>query len=438
MSNTKDYLSTPKVLTNWKCFDENGEYKVKNISIDDNLIIKGNNLFVLHSIKQVFKEKIKLIYIDPPYNTGKKSFLYNDSFKHSEWLSFMKKRLEVSKEILSKDGVVFISIDINEQAYLKVLCDTIFERKNFVGEIVWQSATDNNPTQISIEHEYILCYAKNKKALSKWRVKSEKADHIINELKEQFGSETKLIQDKLRVWIRANKKSNEIDLSGVSHYNYVDSKGVFYPGNASNTRLGGYNFDIIHPISKKVCKKPKKGYRWCESTFWQADKKGDVLWPNDKNGIPRIKKRIETATELLKSYFYEDNRKSTKALTKIMEKRVFHNPKSVNLLKKIIRFSTNDKDIILDIFAGSGSTAQAVFEVNQENKSDRKFILIEQMDYIKDITIPRIQKTTKTTFKYFEIIPHKNDCYIPINDMNKPDYKIDENTKKNIRAFYDL
>ena len=401
-----DRLLEPKVFKHWEQYEKSKKVDEVNITADTNFIFKGNNLLTISSLKSVFEGKIKLIYIDPPYNTGKDSFLYNDSFNHSTWLTFMKNRLELSKQLLSKNGVIFISIDIVEQAYLKVLCDEIFGRENFIGEIIWETATDNNATQISIEHEYVICYAKNKDIQPKWKITSDKASHIIEKYKElfkEYGSDTEKIEKQLRAWINLNKKSNDIDLSGVSHYSYVDEKGVFYPGNSANTKPGGYTFDIIHPITKKPCKKPNNGYRWPEETFWDADKKGEVLWPSTEDGIPKIKKRIETATELLKGYFYEDNRKSTKALAKVMGKKVFDNPKSVNLLKKIIKFSTSENDFILDFFAGSGSTAQAVSEVNKELGSNRKYILVEQMDYIRTVTIPRIQKTTEGNFVYAEL-----------------------------------
>lgn len=401
-----DRLFEPKVFSKWEQFEKSKKVDKINITADTNYIFKGNNLLTISSLKTVFESKIKLIYIDPPYNTGKDSFLYNDSFNHSTWLTFMKNRLELSKQLLSKDGVIFISIDIVEQAYLKILCDEIFGRENFIGEIIWETATDNNATQISIEHEYVICYAKNKEIQPKWKITSDKASHIIEKYKElykEYGSDTEKIEKQLRAWINLNKKSNDIDLSGVSHYSYVDEKGVFYPGNSANTKPGGYTFDIIHPVTKKPCKKPNNGYRWPEETFWDADKQGEVLWPSTEEGIPKIKKRIETATELLKGYFYEDNRKSTKALAKVMGKKVFDNPKSINLLKKIIKFSTSENDFILDFFAGSGSTAQAVSEVNNELGSHRKYILVEQMDYIQSVTITRIQKTTEGNFIYAEL-----------------------------------
>lgn len=406
-----DRLLSPKVFSNFKKFTKNDIVNVTELSDNENYIIKGNNLLILHSLAQIkaFKGKVKLIYIDPPYNTGKDSFCYNDSFNHSAWLTFIKNRIEIAKELLCKEGVIFISIDINEQAYIKVLCDEIFKRENYVGEIIWETATDNNATQISIEHEYVLCYAKNKELLGKWQIKSDKANIIqqkYNELKLQHGGDFENIEKSLRAWINSLKKSNDIDLSGVSHYCYVDEKGVFYPGNSANTKPGGYNFDIIHPVTNKVCNKPSNGYRWPESTFWDADKNGDVLWGEDENSIPKIKKRLETATELLKGYFYEDNRKSTKALTSKMGAKVFDNPKSINLLKKIIRFTTEENDIILDFFAGSGSTAEAVLEVNKEDKSNRRFVICEQMDYIEDVTKARVQKCLEnTSFISTELAP---------------------------------
>ena len=402
-----DRLLSPKALKNFKKYASKEIKPTSVITKNDNYLIKGNNLLTLHSLKKVYSGQIKLIYIDPPYNTGKDSFGYNDNFNHSSWLTFMKNRLEVALGLLSNKGVIFISIDINEQAYLTVFCDEIFGRDNFIGEIIWETATDNNATQISIEHEYVICYAKKKENLSKWQIKSEKAQVIqskYDELKLRHNDDIVAIEKELRSWLNSLKKTNEIDVSGVSHYSYVDNAGVFYPGNSANTKPGGYVFDIIHPITKKVCNKPSNGYRWPETTFWEADENGDVLWGENENSIPKIKKRLDTATELLKGYFYEDNRRSTTSLTKMMGSKVFDNPKSINLLKKIIKFSTSDNDIILDFFAGSGSTAQAVIEVNNEEKTNRRFILCEQLDYIEKVTAKRIQKClSSSSFIYCEL-----------------------------------
>lgn len=390
-----EHILQKKQIVDWQCILKEGFTKGEKLDLEQNYIFKGDNLPLLYSLNHVMNGKLKLIYIDPPYNTGKTFFGYTDSMPHDAWLRFMKNRLEIARELLHDAGTIFISIDINEMAYLKVLCDEIFGRANFVGEIIWETASDNNATQISNQHEYVLCYAKERANLGKWKVKSEKANHIIKryeQIKKELGNEDPaIIQKALRAWINGMKKSKEIDLSGVSHYSYVDEIGVFYPGNSANTRLGGYDMDLTHPISKKTCKKPLNGYRWPAKTFWAADERGDVLWPADENGIPKIKKRIDTATELLKGYHYEDNRRSTKALTKMLGEKKFHNPKSLNLLKKIIRFASGPEDTILDFFGGSGSTAHAVMNVNNEDGSSRKFILIEKMDFAEEVMIPRLQ-----------------------------------------------
>jgi adenine-specific DNA-methyltransferase len=374
-------------------------------SLPYNIIIEGDNYHSLYALSFTHKKSVDVIYIDPPYNTGKKKeWKYNDhwvdendTYRHSKWLSFMSKRLILARRLLKNEGVIFISIDDHEFAQLKLLCDNIFGNSNFLGEIIWETATDNNATQISIEHEYILCYARNSKAQKEWQIKSEKAEIIQEkylELKKIHQSDINTIQKLLRAWINSMKKSNEIDLSGVSHYNYVDEKGVFYPGNSSNTVYGDYIYDIIHPKTGKVCRKPEKGYRWPATTFWEAEKRGDVLWGKDETTIPKIKKRIETATELLKSYYYEDNRKATAELTAMMGKKVFNNPKSVRLLKKLFQFTTTNNSIILDFFAGSGSTGQAVMELNRDLGGNRKFILCtnNENNICTEVTYPRIKK----------------------------------------------
>ena len=156
-------LLDDKVLTNFKRYDKDGEHEVTELNKGDNLIIKGNNLIALHSLKKRFAGKVKLIYIDPPYNTGKDSFNYNDHFNHSSWLTFMKNRLEVAWELLSDDGTIWISIDDSESHYLKVLADGIFGRENFLNEIIWQRAYApvNLKKTFSRSHDAILVYAKN-------------------------------------------------------------------------------------------------------------------------------------------------------------------------------------------------------------------------------------------------------------------------------------
>jgi len=374
-----------------------------------NLMIEGDNLEVLKLLQKAYAGKVKLIYIDPPYNTGK-DFVYPDKFGdnirnyleltgqvdgegrrastntdtggrfHTNWLNMMYPRLKLTRPLLSSQGVVFVSIDDREFPQLRQVMNEIFGEENFVGTIVWRTATDNNPTQIATDHEYLVCYAKDKSSLGFWEMPSEKAEVIQQkyvELRSELGNKPGDIQEALRAWIRSEVKSGDTDLDGVSHYSYVDEEGVYYPGNSANTRPGGYDFDIRHPVTDEVCAKPQNGFRWPRETFEEAAQRGDVHWGEDHTTVPKIKKRLETATELLKSSYYEDNRGSTQELTSLMGGKVFDNPKSPRLLRRLIGFSTEDEDLILDIFAGSGTTAEAVVALNAADGGNRRYLLVQ-------------------------------------------------------------
>ena len=373
----------------------------------ENLYIEGDNLEVLKLMQENYLGKVKMIYIDPPYNTGKE-FVYPDKFAqsiteyikqsgqldeqgnkisantetngrfHSDWLNMMYPRLKIARNLLKKDGVIFISIDQNEVENLKKICNEIFGASNFVGEIIWQSATDNNPRQISTEHEYILCFARDVNCLTPWLIESNKAQKIITQY-NIIKSKTNDIaeqQKELRKWIKAN----EADLKGVAHYRHVDEKGVYSNStNSSNTKPGGYTFDIIHPSTGLPCTKPAFGWRWTEQTFWDYDKVGDIEWGKDETTQPHVKKRIETVKEQFKSIYYEDGRASTKQLEQLLGgKKIFDNPKSVLLLSRIISFAAQDDDcIIMDFFSGSATTAHAVMEINAKSGSHKKFIMVQ-------------------------------------------------------------
>ncbi len=353
-------------------------------TVDDsyNFILEGDNLQSLYLLKKTHKKSIDLIYIDPPYNTEKSFFTYddcmvdvNDYYRHSKWISFMNRRLKIAKDLLSKKGVIFISIDNSELYNLKLLCDEIFGESNFVGNIIWRTATDNNITQITTEHEYILCYARNKEDLDKWYGSSESAELIQNkylELKEEYGDDYEKIQKLLKKWT----KQNESDLPQAAHYNYVDEQGVFYPGNSSNTKDGSYKYEIIHPVTGKACAMPTFGYRWPKYSFDEAAARGDVMWGDDETTIPKIKKRLETAKTGLKAYYYEDNRSANLNLERIFEEKDrFSNPKSTKLLERLISFAAEKDAVILDFFAGSGSTGEAVLRLNHKDGGRRRFIL---------------------------------------------------------------
>lgn len=344
-------------------------------------LIIGDNYVALQNLLIQYRGKIDVIYIDPPY--GKDSMgefaktNYQNAITRDNLLSMLYPRLELAKQLLSDKGVIFCSIDDKNQAYVKCLFDEVFGEENFTGTIIWQSATDNNPRQISTEHEYIICFCRNLQAQDKWTVNSGKAKLIeakYNELKTKI-NDIKIIQKELRNWI----KENEEILKGVTHYNNVDDKGVYSnSSNSSNTKPGGYTFDIIHPITKKPCAKPAFGWRWTEETFLNYEKNGDVEWGVDESTQPHIKKRINTVEEQFKSIYHEDGRIATKLLENLFaEKKIFDNPKPINLLKRLFAFTSNNDSIILDFFAGSGTTGHAVLDLNKQDNGNRTFILCQ-------------------------------------------------------------
>ena len=372
----------------------------------ENLYIEGDNLDVLKLLQETYLGKIKMIYIDPPYNTGK-DFVYSDNFTqdadeyiltsgqldsdgnrlvsnlesngrfHSDWLNMIYPRLKIAKDLLTEDGVIFISIDSHELETLECVCNEIFSKSNFIGTIVLQTATDNNPTQINEEHEYMVCYAKNKVLLDSWYRISESAEAIQKQYQKikAVENDAEKIQIKLRDWISANKSS----LSQVAHYNCVDDKGVYSASsNSSNPHPGGYMYDILHYKTKLPCPKPANGWRWPEKTFLKWAEEGEVHWGADHTTQPHIKKRLETAKEQLKSMIYEDNRAETKLLSDLFDgKKVFENPKPHKVLARIIDFVTKENDTILDFFSGSASTAHSVLKINSDDAGNRKFIMVQ-------------------------------------------------------------
>lgn len=371
-----------------------------------NIYIEGDNLDVLKCLKETYMGKIKVIYVDPPYNTGK-DFVYADNFVesaadymansgqydeqgnklvvnaestgriHTNWLNMIYPRLKVSRDLLSDDGVIFISIDDNEVENLKKVCDEIFGESNFVGQLILKTATDNNPSQINIEHEYMICYAKNKFVQKNWTRQSEAAGLIVKQYKElkKTCSDNAEIQTKLRQWIKAHKDN----LPQVAHYNNVDDKGVYSSSsNSSNPHPGGYMFDVIHPVTGLPCPKPANGWRWPEKTFKAYDANGEIEWGKDHTTQPHVKKRIETSVEYLRTLIYEDNRATTKMLADLFDgHKVFDNPKPVNVLARIIEFVTDKDSLVLDFFSGSATTAHAVMQLNATDNRNRKYIMVQ-------------------------------------------------------------
>jgi adenine-specific DNA-methyltransferase len=366
-----------------------------------NMMIEGDNLEVLKLLQKSFSGKVKAIYIDPPYNTGK-DFVYRDSYAdslsnykevtgqtangfvassntetggrfHTNWLQMIYPRLKVARSLLCDDGVIVVSIDDVEFPNLRLVLNELFGEENFVGTIVVETATDNNPSQVSTEHEYMVVYARNISVQPDWERPSEKGPLIQDQymsLKAQLGDDLEAIQAGLRSWIKANRSS----LEGIAHYDNVDSKGVFHDGDIANTKFGGYVYDVVHPTTGRVCRVPDKGYRFPKATLDRMLADNDIMFGEDETTLIKPKKRLENARDLLRSVMYEDGRAATKRLDSLLARGVFNNPKSEITLARLFEFVTEPGDLILDFFAGSGTSGHAAMV---RSDGGCRFILVQ-------------------------------------------------------------
>lgn len=371
-----DRLLSPKVLCNFKRYDKDGEHEVKNISTADNLIIKGNNLLALHTLKKAYAGKVKLIYIDPPYNTGSDSFLYNDKFTHSTWLTFMANRLEVARELLGNSGIIFIQCDDNEQAHLKVLCDEIFGQDNFIDTFVWKN-TDNAPALSKKSRkniEFIHCYEKKKnKAVSYSGRESDNDDapllnssNSIQELKFPAGSIKFNIEDG--TYKPGKYESLEI-ITNLIVENGKNKKEVSMKGRFKWTQ--DFVKEEIEKETFFIIKTDKMSIRYQRknSSTMAPDKFIDSLYLSKAIGVSTnedSKKEIESLKIKFPSY-----------------------PKPESLMAFLIKAVTSQGDIVMDFFGGSGSTAAAA------HKMGRKWITVEQMDYAETACKKRLIKTIR-------------------------------------------
>ena len=356
-----DELFEPKILVNARRYDNSnrGGYETSSISDDDNLIIKGNNLIALHSLKKRYAGKVKLIYLDPPYNTTK-DFDYNDKFTHATWLTFMKSRLEIAWDLLAEDGTIWISIDDNESHYLKVLADTVFGRENFLNEVIWQRAYApvNLKKTFSRSHDYIQVYAKNNSS---------------------------------------NKKLNRLPRSAEANSRYKnldnDPRGPWKSDNLSvGPAVQSNIYEITTPSGRKVL--PPNGYSWRLSKDRLKEFIDDnrIWFGKDGDNVPSIKRFLSEVGGVVAQtlWTYQEvghNQDAKKEIKTLFEgQALFGTPKPEKLLQRILTLGSNKNDLVLDFFMGSATT-QAV-----AMKMGRRFIGIEQMEYINTVSVPRLQK----------------------------------------------
>lgn len=356
-----DTLEEPKVLTDFRYIDKDGEKTLDANSdieffdtegnLKQNLLIKGNNLLALYTLREKLAGKVKLIYIDPPYNTGGDGFRYNDSFNHSAWLTFMKNRLEVAKDLLRDDGVIFVQCDDNEQAYLKVLMDEIFTRENFVANFIWKkkgTSTNVRGVQVSQQCEYILSYSRTQ-------------TQVINQ--------------------RTTSSEDRV-------YPYSDDEGSYRLSIIEKKNSGEYRRDTMQFAILGIT--PREGKRWQigETKARELELKNRFI--ND-SGVIKLKiysfedGDSYSAQPTLLTENVGSTDEGNRQLTNLVDTN-FNNPKPENLMRHLIEISTNANDIVLDFCLGSGTTSAVAHKMN------RRWVGIEQMDYIEDVAKERLKK----------------------------------------------
>jgi adenine-specific DNA-methyltransferase len=382
-----------------------------NWATTGHVFIEGENLEVLRVLQRGYFGQAKVLYIDPPYNTGSDSFVYPDDYSerrtayeqrtgqrdadgflnkqdlwrkntrengqyHSAWLSMLWPRLYLSRNLLREDGVIFVAIDDHEVHNLRLLLNEVFGEENFIAQIILETATDNNPSQVAREHEYLLVYAKNKELQPDWFTESKKAQLLekhYQKLRKQHGPDPAAIQASLRAWL----KENRADLRGVEHYDNVDAKGVFHDADVANPKFGGYHYAVPHPRTGRPCKVPEKGYRFPETTMKKLIAADDIVFGDDETTIIKPKKRLANAKDQLRSLIYNDGRAASKRLNTLLGRDIFRFPKDEKLLASLLAFVTQGDDLIIDFFAGSGSTGHAVLDLNAQDGGQRRYLLVQ-------------------------------------------------------------
>lgn len=357
-----DRLFDKKALINWKRHTKDSRQDgeaVKDIerdengTIKENLIIKGNNLLALHSLKSEFAGKVKLIYIDPPYNTGNDGFKYNDNFNHSTWLAFMKNRLEIARELLKEDGFIFVQCDDSEQSYLKILLDDIFGRDNYRNSIYWhrtyagKTISKNLPWNV----DTILFYSKNP---------TSRINNITKELTD--------------VDIASFEKD---DNDGKGKYNTVSLQKTGSPGPQTT-----YDYK---DNKGRIWKCPQKGWRMTKEKLKALEDDGR-LYLTDKTIREKyyLNERLEIGKQIDNLWRDIGNMNRSKS-----EDTGFSGQKPEKLLQRIFDLTTSEKDLVLDFFAGTGTTLAVA------HKTGRQYIGIEQMDYIHDLPESRLKEVVK-------------------------------------------
>jgi len=390
-----------------------------------NLIVQGDNLHALKALLPRYAKQVKCIYIDPPYNTGNEGWAYNDNVsspeirkwlgdvvgkegetldRHDRWLSMMYPRLVLLKQFLREDGAIFVSIDDNEVGNLQALMREIFGSANEVATLVWEKGKKGDARLVSVTHEYILVFARNKALLKaqnvRWRRKKPGIDAVLEHyasLRAKFGEQHDAIRKEMMAWYRALPNGDA--RKAHKHYTWSDARGLYFAADFAGPDDGRENrprYPILHPVTQQPCAMPSTGWRWEEATTQAAlaETPPRIHFGKDHTTIPNRKSYLfEIDEEPMLSVFYKDGRAATLEVEAMLGAGAFPFPKDSEVIADLVGMVVEPGDLVLDSFGGSGTTAHAVLRLNQQLEEPLRFILIEMdEDVAHSKTRARVQK----------------------------------------------
>ena len=372
---------------------------MENIDEQTNgLLINSENFQALELLQEKYAKEIIGTYYDPPYNTKKNEFVFKDTFKHGSWLSMMNDRLLLTRQLMQETGAIFISCDENENTNLRFLGGNVFGEENYLSDIIWQGSSKNDQKYMSISHEYISVFLKNKAFVDetdiRWTERKPGLDLIydaFDKIQKKYPKDYERQQREIKAWFKALPDSEPAKRQ--KHYSNVEARGLFFPDNISKPE-NGYYYDVIHPVTGKPCKKPKGGWRFIEETMQQQLADDRVFFGPDETTVPCRKSFLkETEYESPNTVIYMDNRVSTALMKNLFnDKKFFENPKYYLLIARILKLMGDKSSFYLDMFGGSGTTAHSVIELNKQDSGCRKYIIGEMAEYFSRVTKPRIEK----------------------------------------------
>ena len=404
----------PRILIEDPEKSYHADKRVSDNDIFDNMLIHGDNLLALKALEQDYAGRVKCIYIDPPYNTGNAFEHYDDGLEHSIWLSLMRERLELLKNLLSDDGSIWINLDDNESHYCKVLCDEIFGRINFVSNVIWQKkfSPSNDAKWLSDNHDHILCYAKNKIT---WRPNLLPRSDLMNS--------------------RYKNPDNDI-------------RGPWTSGDVSvKTYSASCDYPITTPSGRVV--NPPRGYCWrfSREKFQEMVADNRIWFGENGNSVPRVKRFLSDVKDgitALTIWTYQEvghNQDAKKEVKSFNDKDVFATPKPERLIERILTLGSNPGDLVLDSFLGSGTTAAVA------HKMGRRWIGIELGEHCDTCCVPRLKKVidgedaggiTKSAnwrggggFRYYNLAP----SLVKFDEWGNPVINKDFNENMLVRAL---